>query len=1061
MLGRLFSSASSTAGTSPNGTRPSTSYALESDELHTRNLLYPDTSSVASSFHSSYSLSQSHSSAGSSFSLGGDIDLEPSRDARVIIAQDSTNSEHKVVLYDSKPSHGAASPSDEGPTSPTLGTSSYCRPRRRNQQYTAQHAVSSDDDVKMFTDCMFGVAPLSYKGPSTKVHVLPAVDDRRTPSTTNSPASSRRGSLRDDRTTAPTHHQLHHSSKPQPHIPHPAREKRKSVLITRLFSVVIPPCPTPAVVDGGRNIPQPSGSGEHTATPTSSVGSTSGFPFPKIGGQTTPSSTAKLIRPSKSSMYAIGLIISLPPAAGSSASAFPTRCCYHKPFLTYDSDFPHRHEFCCPTPPSFDDDYSALPPGSLKTECAADDLHSTASVNDGRMDLVTNHWDVIIRALSDLQRVAQARILENLTTARLASPQPVVPTQMNGIKYLNNRCELRKMALMRDDIVRAEVERLRWRVVTGIRTPRVVVGQGRWDRWREEAKWANHRFGGRDMNFFFLTLLTAFLGHHTEWLDVLGPEPYKRRHRQQVKARPNPEENAIPCRTVLLSNDRIAARRLIYLLSTFLPAQSHQTLDALPPSSGTSSVNYLSQSPPSFNAAGTTSTPGSRYGSLRRKARKKPSKLNVAVSSENEADDTEELAGWTIPAGSCNSSSTGSVLLGPGMRKPESIGTLTTMPSSATCVASAPAGSRAMVRPDSSGSAASVNLMSTLKRTGTANTSMDSSAWGSFLSFWSTSPKSRSSTATSEESMQSMLPDEDDETAPPKKALEDEDPLDVGEMLDDNHPPPFSPILSVGSYPLMEQISVDDVDGAINVPLDLTFPNFTSPLSSPPQTSWTMPSIHSGLNPNRSFLPPPPPPPSEDDSVCSVAGWIDDERFHPDFRLQAVKPYPEVEADIKRAMRMEPTPSSTSVTPWSESPTADKWITVSEVLIADTKRLQLKRLRLRRRVKRTSMPTPHQHHYQRYLQPEGVITPGEEEDDQEEEVMEEEIVCDVDDILATAIEQVIAAEEDGACGCKCAILGALQKVVGEVVSGEMGERWGGNVLTEGVSKWISGVEEAN
>jgi len=304
-----------------------------------------------------------------------------------------------------------------------------------------------------------------------------------------------------------------------------------------------------------------------------------------------------------------------------------------------------------------------------------------------------------------------------------------------------------------------------------------------------------------------------------------------------------------------------------------------------------------------------------------------------------------------------------------------------------------------------------------------------------------------------------MQPDEDAQGAHPK-ALEDEDPLDVSEMLDDNHPSSSSPILSVGSYPLMEQLSVDDVDGAINVPLDLTFPNFTSPLSSPPQTSWTMPSIHSGLSYGRAFFPSPPPPPSEDDSMCSVAGWIDDERFHPDFRLQAVKPYPEVEADIKRAMRMEPTPASSSGTPWSESPSGDRWVTVSEVLIANTKRLQLKRLRLRRRVKRISMSTPHQHHYQRYLQPEGVITPGEEEDEQEEEVMEEEIVCDVDDTLATAIEQVIAADEDGACGCKCAILGALQKVVGEVVNGEMGERWGVNVLTEGVGRWISGVEEA-
>lgn len=59
------------------------------------------------------------------------------------------------------------------------------------------------------------------------------------------------------------------------------------MLITRLFSVAVPP----AVVDGGvvvaggaRAAPQ-LGSGEHLlSTPTSSVGSTNGFPFPKTGG---------------------------------------------------------------------------------------------------------------------------------------------------------------------------------------------------------------------------------------------------------------------------------------------------------------------------------------------------------------------------------------------------------------------------------------------------------------------------------------------------------------------------------------------------------------------------------------------------------------------------------------------------------------------------------------------------------------------------------------------------------------------------------------------------------
>jgi hypothetical protein len=71
-----------------------------------------------------------------------------------------------------------------------------------------------------------------------------------------------------------------------------------------------------------------------------------------------------------------------------------------------------------------------------------------------------------------------------------------------------------------------------------------------------------------------VTLLTAFLGHHTEWLDVLGPDAYKRHHMQQIEARGNPEDSAIPRRTVITTTDRITARRLIYLLSAFLPAKA-------------------------------------------------------------------------------------------------------------------------------------------------------------------------------------------------------------------------------------------------------------------------------------------------------------------------------------------------------------------------------------------------------------------------------------------------------------------------------------------------------
>ena len=143
-------------------------------------------------------------------------------------------------------------------------------------------------------------------------------------------------------------------------------------------------------------------------------------------------------------------------------------------------------------------------------------------------------------------------------------------------------------------------------------------------------------------------------------------------------------------------------------------------------------------------------------------------------------------------------------------------------------------------------------------------------------------------------------------------------------------------------------------------------------------------------------------------------------------------------------------------------PGADKWIIVAEALIADTQRLQIKRLRLRRRVRRpaANMMTPQQA-YSRFLQPDGLPTPAASVDgDEEEEEFREEVLCDVDDTLATAIEQVIAGADLARCGCRTTMLGALEKVVGGVMSGAGGERNWNNVLTEGVGKWIGEVDEA-
>ena len=133
--------------------------------------------------------------------------------------------------------------------------------------------------------------------------------------------------------------------------------------------------------------------------------------------------------------------------------------------------------------------------------------------------------------------------------------------------------------------------------------------------------------------------MTAFLGHHTDWLDVLGPIEY-RKHQQRRHSAGASDDSSLTTRTVIISQDKITARRIIYLLSAFLPAKS---LPAWPGTEHTllnsrnSSSNMLSQSPPALSFLSRAST--------RRKPRKRPSKLSMMQCEGGEE------GGWDIPIG--------------------------------------------------------------------------------------------------------------------------------------------------------------------------------------------------------------------------------------------------------------------------------------------------------------------------------------------------------------------------------------------------------------------------
>src|ERR1700749_1302751 len=94
--------------------------------------------------------------------------------------------------------------------------------------------------------------------------------------------------------------------------------------------------------------------------------------------------------------------------------------------------------------------------------------------------------------------------------------------------------------------------------------------------------------------------------------------------------------------------------------------------------------------------------------------------------------------------------------------------------------------------------------------------------------------------------------------------------------------------------------------------------------------------------------------PKEPEHPLNVGGWLD--KLHPDFTLQAVRPYPDVLKDVKVAMSAEPTPPLAE--PLTESTTSvEKWLDICTTIVADTTSFSIKRIRLRRLVRYVSGTT--------------------------------------------------------------------------------------------------------
>ncbi|KAB2101841.1 hypothetical protein AG0111_0g10044 [Alternaria gaisen] len=1063
MIGHLFSSRKGSSAS--HAPPPPTVLDSATEESHTRHLLYPEYNTLYHPEGQPYPLHAAPLTPGSGHDGPlPEIDLDYPRDCRIIIAQDETPAMPKTILFDSKPApprvdaptspnlrtraFGAANVSNAStpappfgglhartsslvtepavpPRSPTVGGFTRIRTRGSSissmpnidehaqvQAKAQARAKESTDLANICLDCMFGNLAMNYRGNSNKIHIVP-LDTKPADSSllstsvqdaTNSLGRAeglrRRSHLAKSFTPAnlPTDLPRADSSEGVPKEP-----RRRTIFITRMFSVTVP-------------------EEEHddrTPTPQSSLPKGNGFPFPATN---TKPGAPKAPYPShvrKSPMYAITIILHLPisntsPSVRPSSRSANTRTPVH-----LSTSAPGQDSLGS----SLDSERRAGW-AFIDSNLGVDLLLSSSLCSDvdDRVDVVGQHWDVIMRALSSLQHVVQERILAQFKAPRspegMSTPtahhqrnQPSRASLRDTSLHASRRAlRLQPNALMMDKEIQTAAELTGNRVVSGMRIPRVMTGQGKWGVWREEARWLGRWAGRREQNFFFFNLLTAFLGNHTEWLNVLGPKWYRKRHREQQKATAG-EILTIPNRTVIVSPDKMAARRLIFLLAAFLPPNASTMGESTYPRPGTSaSLRAYSQSPP-------TNMPPSRQPSLRRQIKRgprakqsmsnillQPPKLQsvhqppAQISDERSESVLIETQEPMRPLGHSRRSSAHSVrttLVVPSMSEgPVATGstatTSTANPQDAMPVAhftfprTKSSGTMPDMRPESSDSLASTNLISTLQRSGTGQTSLASndssntSRWSGFMNFWS--GRRSSSTDQSEyfqttddgvgyrgqerprSQLEHMVQELSMDRVFEGDAADSLLPQDSGEKTSpdiySNAGCPGVPASAARPIPERQKtyeshlkLSVNEKDGVIDV--DLPLPDFDSPLQSPLLGGFGSASSQPGSSFGESSVL--STPHCEPEQPVNVAGWLS--QFHSDFAVQAIKPYRELERDIKRAMSAEPTPLNTVTTPSLESGPLERWMDICSALIADTSNFSIKRISLRRLVKLIPTPT--------------------------------------------------------------------------------------------------------
>ncbi|KAM3453982.1 hypothetical protein MY5147_007078 [Beauveria neobassiana] len=994
MIGRLLnlgtggSGAANTHDQAPNGSpRPLLSLDSVQEDIHTRNLLFPDAQALYQHrndqvFPFSTAPPTPTAASASAFDFNDEIDLDV-RDVRFLIMQDNLGATSASLLFDSHPvaevdRTAATNESRRNPLSPRKGSFSHSRPvsthtestqtqfrqgafdrrgsihgRNQSQAETdAQRAYREyREELATFSSCIFGNSELmAYKGTSTKVHVVPSdvrtndtasvIGDGRSSIGRSSMRSSKLSQSFSSQAISPTF-----SSMPPTASTTPRQSDRKKVLITRLFPVNLATEEVEPTV----------------TTQTRFADENVGFPFPSTIDEAATRKKKKQPKQRRTPMYAVVLVIQLPSSTSRLSSAVPPKSIFR------ESGSYNEQEV-------YSSSYNSVRAGGsgwnmFGSGMPTDPNESPFALDvEDRIDSLTQHWDIIMRTLTHLQSVSATRIHQLLKHADSASPGQQTPKialqshpskntitndrrsvetpRVKAIKSTTKLVSLLPNCLAGDIDIALEVGLARSRIVTGLGAARVFTGQGRWGIWRDEAIWTVKWASSLNKGPFLYNVLTGFLATHVDWLSALSSPSHRRKAALQARHK-HEEDMSLPARTIVVSDDKMAARRLIFLLAGFLPANQQMNAPRVHRGSTSTSLGPLSNSPPTFVV------PVLREESLRRKINRRTglrrashsrvgsqSARNSAVvpqfaqfgmdrNHQRRASDAASIRTTNLPMAGSD--------LGTRKSSAATTATITQEPTMPHFTGFQRGESHLRHRPGSSSSFAADDLKRSLKR-GESNRASFSQA---------------------------------DRTPDPTGVFE-------------------SPV----------KTSINPEDGIIDV--DVPFPDyiasFESAISSPSSSGYLSTP---GLPSNLDFFEQSARITIDGDTPLNAAGWLS--RFHPDFSLQAIPPQDNLLEKVKAAMRAEPTPAPL---PSQRHGTGERWVDISSTVIADTTTNTVSRIVYRRLVKTrpgsdlSSQPvsahTPSVLPYETQLNEEWV----------------EEVIADADKSLVEAVDKVVSANSE-------------------------------------------------